>query len=340
MPRARKPARLYQRPDDGAWLIRDGSRTLRTGARGDSGRRAAEEALARYVASRAPERRGPAMPDEITIGEVLALYARERAPQLSSRERAGYAIKALSPFWGDLTCNTVTGATCRRYATARGASDGTVRRELATLQAALSFAHREGLLIYPVAVTLPPRPLDRERWFSRGELASILRESPTPLRRLILLGAGTGTRVSALLKLRWVPSIETGWIDLEAGVLHRRGAGERETTKRRGSVKLTRRLLSHCRRWQRSGGERVVGYASKDTARQAFNRACARAGVKDARLHDLKRTAVTIAFQNGMSREDAQEYFSTSAAILERAYRQHSPEYQDRAVNIMERRQR
>jgi len=57
----------------------------------------------------------------------------------------------------------------------------------------------------------------------------------------------------------------------------------------------------------------------------------------DATPHDLKRTAVTWGFQRGMSREDAADYFSTTAATLERVYRQHSPDHQGRAVEVMER---
>ncbi|MEM6848416.1 MAG: site-specific integrase, partial [Pseudomonadota bacterium] len=78
MPRRRKPARLYRRPDDGSWLIRDGTRTVRTGHSGDGGRDAAEAVLRRYLASRAPERIGPARPDEITCGEVLNMYVANR----------------------------------------------------------------------------------------------------------------------------------------------------------------------------------------------------------------------------------------------------------------------
>lgn len=102
MPRLRKPARLYRRPDTDDWVIRDGSRTIRTGHSGDGGREPAEAALRRYLAERTPERVGPARPDEITCGQILALYAKERAPQLSNPERAAYAIKALAPFWGGL----------------------------------------------------------------------------------------------------------------------------------------------------------------------------------------------------------------------------------------------
>ncbi len=64
---------------------------------------------------------------------------------------------------------------------------------------------------------------------------------------------------------------------------------------------------------------------------------CGRAGVEGVTPHVLKHTAVTWAFQAGMTMEDAADYFSTSARTLERVYRQQSPHYQNRAVSIMDR---
>ena len=71
---------------------------------------------------------------------------------------------------------------------------------------------------------------------------------------------------------------------------------------------------------------------------KAWRAACQRAGVEDATPHTLKHTAVTWFFQRGGSREDATDYFDTTAQTLERVYRQHSPDHQSRAVEIMGRR--
>ncbi len=52
--------------------------------------------------------------------------------------------------------------------------------------------------------------------------------------------------------------------------------------------------------------------------------------------HVLKHTAVTWAFQNGMTLEDAVDYFATSAATQMEVYRHHSPHHQTRAVSVMD----
>ena len=337
MPRHRKPARLWQRAD-GAWIIIDGGKQHRTGYGGESGRRSAENALHDYLANREPERAGPAQPSEITVGEVLRLYAREIGPTIAGVETLAYAVKALAPFWGGLTCDAVKGSTCRAFSAQAGTAPSTTRRRLGVLQAALNYAHREGRLVYAPKVTLPEPGRARERWLTRAEAARLLRASAQHLQRFILISLATGTRASAVLALRWGPSLDSGWVCLEAGVIHRRGARERETKKRRGSVAITRGLHAHMRRWARAGGSHVVMWKGQPLAEidTAFAAAARRAGLKDVTPHDLKRTAVTWAFQRGMTMEDAVDWFSTSRATLETVYKVHSPFYQARAKAIME----
>lgn len=341
MPRPKKPARLWQRKD-GAWIIIDAGQQHRTGHSGEGGRRAAEDALRDYLATRAPERRGPAQPDQITVGEVLALYAREKGPHVAGWKTLAQSVKALAPFWGGLTCDAVKGATCRAYVAQAGVAESTSRRRLSVLQSALNYAHAEGKLIYAPKVTLPPAGAARDRWLTRDEAARLLREArrsqnPT-LARFILISLATGTRASAVLALRWSPSLDSGWVDLDRGIIHRRGARERETKKRRGSVAMTRGLLAHMRRWARAGGSHVIMKDGRSVAtiHRAFNGAAARAGLEHVTPHDLKRTAVTWAFQRGMTMEDAADWFATSAVTLATVYRQHSPHYQERAKAIME----
>lgn len=103
MPRKRKPARLYWRSDEQQWVIRDGTTQKRTGF-GESEYHEAETALRNYLDTKAlPQRSGPAETTELTVGEVLARYADDKGPELSSPATLGYSIMALAPFWGDRT---------------------------------------------------------------------------------------------------------------------------------------------------------------------------------------------------------------------------------------------
>ena len=171
----------------------------------------------------------------------------------------------------------------------------------------------------------------------------------------------SGRRKTAVLEVGWEPSEEGGWADLENGIIDFLAQGETESKKRRGQVSTTRRLLSHLRRWQRLNADsgNVVEWRGKQPkdVRKGFKAACRRAmalhrawvdrkGIKGkaAKLnlsnvtpHTLKYTAITWFFQAGGSMEDAEDYFATSAATLRRFYRKHSPHYQARARETMER---
>lgn len=361
MPRPRKPARLWRRPSTDEWIILDrdlpgGQR--RTGARGAGGQAAAEQKLQAHLAGKLPSRVGPGQLAEVTIGEVLALYAEHKLDEPGTGTLAS-SIQALAEFWGGKTCDTIKGATCRAYVRHMGLerereivdtlgrryrvrssnTPQSCRRYLGILQAALNLAAREGAIVSPPLVTLPPPAPPRDRWLTRDEAARLLRHSPPHLRRFILVALTTGRRMRAILALRWTPGITAGGhADTAAGTFHFLPRGEVETRKRRGSCRMTRTIRAHLRRWEREGGSHVVMWRGRPcgTIKAAFERACVDAGLPDVSPHTLKHTAVTWAFQAGMTIEDAADFFATTAATLERVYRQHSPRYQDRAVAALD----
>jgi hypothetical protein len=37
-----------------------------------------------------------------------------------------------------------------------------------------------------------------------------------------MIGLYSGTRIDAMLRLRWLPSPEGGWVDVDNGIIHRR----------------------------------------------------------------------------------------------------------------------
>lgn len=351
MPRKAAGARLYQHPQTGLFLIRDtGCGDRSTGTRD---RRDAEKALAAYIAGKGIVT-GPRHPDRFQVAQALDIYGREHAVTVADPVRIGYAIDALTAFWGSLTVADVKGATCRRYAasrtrvmrdgTTRKISDGTVRRELNVLQAAINYCHAEGYLTGPAKVTLPEKPAAKERWLTRDEAARLLtaaRHSAKGkhLAPYILIALYTGTRKAAILQLGFMRNTTGGWIDTGQGVLYRRGLEERQTKKRRKPVRLPRRLLSHCRRWEAAGTRWPVHVRGQRVAdvKIAFERACGAAGLEGVTPHTLKHTAITWAMQKGMRIEDAADFFDTSEETIRRVYYHHHPDYQADAIAILDR---
>jgi len=297
MPRRREPPRLYLRPDEQVWVIRDGSKTIRTGC-GASDGRGAEKTFAAYLNEKfvpAVRERSPA---RLSVSEVITAYGREHAPTLHASDRAGYAISALLPYWEDKNLMDIRGATCREYADrryAQGVRPGTVRRELAVLAAAIRYWHREhGPLDSVPIVTRPERPEGRKDWLTRSEAAQLLaaalgwykvrwtnlatkkiehrwrrdlsiqNATKRHLARFILLSLYTGTRSGAVLSVQWLPNTTGGWVDFDQRTLHRRGRTVGQTKKRQPQMRLGTRILSHLRRWQK-----MDDAIRDDAARQA-----------------------------------------------------------------------
>ena len=145
MPQQAKGARLFLRRSSGrepVWVIKDTGQSERS--TGTADRRLAEIVLAEYIGAK-NRRSGPAGPSEITVDEVLAIYGREHAATVASPRSQGLAIDALLNFWTGRTVADVKGETCRRYGkdrrhakTGGEIAQGTIRRELNTLAAALN----------------------------------------------------------------------------------------------------------------------------------------------------------------------------------------------------------
>lgn len=361
MPRPSKGARLHKFKHRPHWYIRDTGQPDRS--TGCTSRGEAERALAAYIATKGRE--GSANePANVTCGEILAIYAEEHAPTVSAPERQAYAIAALIPYWSDLKVSHVRGETCRRYAKTRKnlrkpiqfdkttgeptdfapIASGTIRRELNTLQAAINYAHAEGIITSAPVVTLPAKPEATERWLTRDEAAKLLwtaykGHKASHLARFILIALYTGTRKDAILRMGFEPNTVGGWFDLDRGIMFRRSEAERQTKKRRTPARIPRQLAAHLRRWRANGSNWAVEYqgARVGDVKRAFSKAVAEADVSPCTPHTLKHTAITWALQNGASVWDAAGFFATSAETIEKVYGHHSPNFQATALKAVER---
>lgn len=296
MPRRREPPRLYFREDEQTYVIRDGAKQIRTGCGLDDSR-GAEEALAQYLADKFAPAVREHSPAALSVHEVLTAYGREHAPHTGDPARIGYAISALLTWPGWTTLADVRGSTCRAYIEFRRAatranmtkaktearrsrtvSDGTIRRELGTLSAAIGHWHKEhGPLDSVPVVTLPAKPEPKPDVLDRSEMARLLggalgfyqlqwsdiatRQVHRKLKRdhdainrhtarFIVLGRYSANRPGATLATKWLPNTTGGWPDLKRQMLYRKGEGVAETKKRQPAIRLGRAALGHLLRWQ------------------------------------------------------------------------------------------
>lgn len=366
------------------WVIRDGSAEISTGRYRDELEDASRE-LARYIAAKWSPVRGydPSDPSQVLIAEVLALYSLEKGPKLADPKSVAGWIRNLSAWWGDRTLSDIKRSSCKAYvvwrtsqtigsakgATSRKVTDQTARRELETLSAAIGYWHGEHTLTSKPKIELPAKPESPRDALSRSQAAALLlatmgrRKRPdgsweptTPqvkatrlhLRRFVLIGLYTGTRSKVVTLLLWDETLKQAWVDLDKGMIYRRGKGEKDTAnKRRPVVRLPSRLLAHVRRWREIDRRKEAEAKRRDPmasrvsvlhfgglpiatdVRNGFASCVADAGLPEAITpHWLRHTAATWLMEGGADLWDAAAYLGMTAATLEKHYGHHRPDHQ------------
>lgn len=316
---------------------------------GTANRAEAERQLAEFILDRARAERpsGPRGPGEFPIADALSLYGEEHAPTTAAPARIAYAIEALLPYWGESMAGAITAETCRAYVRDRRRSDGTIRKELGTLRAALNFAHRYGRLTSVPHVFLPGRPEGKQRWLTRGEAAALLQaavrtrsDTRLYLPLFVVLALYTGARKEALLSLRWPQ------VDLERRTINLNPPGRRRTSKGRAVLPIPDRLMTFLRLARRRGsdlgyvihrdGERIRDIG--DARSGSFGRACARAGLRDVTPHTLRHTCGTWMAQQGVDLWQIAGWLGQTHARTTELYAHHSPDHLAAARRAADRR--
>ena len=275
---------------------------------------------------------GPADPSQYLISDALALYAELHAPTTKTPERIAYAVDALLDFWEGNTVADISKQTCRAYMSHRDKSNGTMRRELGVLKAALNFAFGEGRLTRVPPVLLPEKPQGKDRWLTRKEAAALLNAARTAsgsvrlyLPLFIVIGLYTGARKSAILSLRWPQ------VDLENGLIDFLPPGEEQSNKRRAKIPIPNRLFGHLKRARLRGSD--LGYVIHrdgkkiDDVKHSFSSACIKAGVFDATPHTLRHTCGTWLAQRGVSLFEIGGWLGQSNERTVELYAHHHPDF-------------
>jgi len=345
MPRRAKGARLYLRTGRNAgWVIRDGETERRTGCSPDD-REGAERALQEYIAAKYEPPTRETELKRINCADVINVYLTEHAPNTRSLEWIIHTATPVIEFWGTRTLADIRGQTCREYVAWRcqqGVSEQTARHDLKTFRAAIRYYHREyGPLNAVPAVTMPKRGPAKTRWLTRSHAAALLIACRAlgyhHVARAILIGIYTGTRSQALFKLRWIPSTDAGWFDLERGILYRRGAGEDDTAKRRPAVPIPDRLMPHLRRWRKrdEGLAHVIHWKGQPIKklRRSWSAVCDLAGVEGVTPHTLRHTATTWLLQAGVPIWEVAGFVGMSEEVVRDVYGHHHPDHMRRAAS-------
>lgn len=323
------------------------------------------EVLALYLAEKAPTLADPAATDvrvqalmRFFGGAIFLSDVRRSTCQAYVAERITQPLKQAR-----------RGAALDKRVTPQGA-----RRELEDLSAAIHYWNGEYPLTVRPKVWLPDKPESPRDALTRGQVAALLmaargyrlevdddgvrtwrylggsvRANRAHLRRFLVMGVYSGSRPTVNMQVLWSESPVQAWVDLDAGMIWRRGKREKDhKTKRRPVVRITQRLLAHMRRWKALDDKKAAklreeglemantvlhhGGAPIDSVRTGFEAIVADASLAaEITPHWLRHTCCTWLMERDAKSWDAASFTGMTMKSLEDNYGHHRPSHQSGA---------
>lgn len=273
------------------------------------------------------------LPDGDLIRDAAALYLSAKHDGVVDSERLTNAWKAAGPFFGHLRSGQVTKQLCREYASHRrrlGRRDGTIRRELGMVRAALHYTNQAK----EAEFELPSPPAPKDRYLTRTEYRRLLQAALTPhIQLFIVLALATAGRTSAILDLTW------DRIDFRRGLIHLSRPGDKRR-KGRATVPIVDSLRPFLEAaLDEAQTNHVIEYAGAPvkSIKHAFKRTAERAGLSDISPSTIRHTAAVWMAESGRSMSEIAQYLGhRNSQTTEAVYARYSPGYLRQAAAALE----
>ncbi len=226
------------------------------------------------------------------VAQALTDYYQEHAQHVASAERAEYCEARLMPFFGNRFVAHVTPALVNQYVREcqeRKESNGTIRRDLEHLRAALNHEVHEQRLIYAPKFKLPAAPEPRERILTKSETKRLLKECKTPhLKAFVQIMLHTGQRPGAVENLTWFQ------VDFKERIIHfERNA--RSNNKRARPIPINQELmivLKALHKKKQTGHVLEFREEPAGNVKKSFARAVDRAKLLGVSRYTLRHTVI------------------------------------------------
>lgn len=324
--------RLRWRDDRQQWYIfwTEGGKTKRVST-GTDDEAAARRALAEFVSGWLT----PAEPEKVTVKEVIDHYLADKKRDFENAGRAvsnydslRYALKPIEAYFGHQFATGITRQHTRQYISMKqgeGLSNGTIRKTLDILVAALNHARKDGWLQAIPHIDKPAPPAARDKWATAEQARQFIDSITTPHVKLFaMLAMHTLSRKTAILELTWQQ------VDMENGLIHYNPEGRVQTKKRRVPVPINKTLKAALlEAVNYATCDYVVEYGGKKVGniRKAFERAAAKAEMEWMTPHVLRHTGATLLAQKGIPMWQIAGMMGDSLETTERHYAKHHPDY-------------
>ena len=282
-----------------------------------------------------------------TFEELMLAYLNATASEKRSAPKDRERTRTLRRFFAGRDMRALVPTDVRGFIDLRkkqGVSNSTVNRELCLLSVAINFANREWdwRLPNPVIGRKLKEPEGRVRWLTRAEAVALLAAADASIRAphladFLRLALNTGMRRGELLRLEWRRvDLREGLVFLEA---------EHTKTKRRRSVPLNAEARAALIRRARFRAEHCADspwvFCGKDgkpiaEVKRSFAAACAKAGIADFRIHDLRHTCAAWLVSAGVPLSEVRDLLGHASVVMTERYAHLAPENVRAAVQRLE----
>jgi len=303
--------KLVRRPDSEYYYItwcRTGTSRLRRRSTRTTDLDLAKERLVEFVRARTSV--GPLPLDAIGILDVLTSYV----DSVRRRTAAEPETRALA-WWTEflhahdiVLASELTRAAQEHYVDwrrrsirARGyiGSNGTIARELRVMRSAFNEAQKDGLVLTPPRIIGLSEPPPRQRFLFPEEVDRLIAECETiHLYRFVMIALHTLQRPGAVLGLK------TEQVDLRSGLIDFLPPGCVQTRKRKPVVPISETIFPILEdAIEHSWSGYVIEWNGARVAciRNAFGKACLRAGLEGVSPYTLRHTGATLLLAQGVS---------------------------------------
>lgn len=291
-----------------------------------------------------------------TVAECWAFYTERHRVEAADTQK--YSWKALEPHFGRVAVGAVDQDVVDEYVRMRrdaGRKDGTIRREIGALVAALNFCARPASKMldpaHAFSFETPPPGDPKDRWLTQSEMrqmfdaAARMRrgENLTRGERFLWIALNTGARKQAVFDLTW------DRVDFETNVIHLDVPGRKKTTKRRAAVPISKDLRPVLlRAYAERENELVMTNKGEiwATIQSIAIEAGLGGGQRPARQsekpkatgispHTLRHTAATHMARRGVPLWIIAKVLGNTLSMVEKVYAKHAPDDLREAVNLI-----
>jgi integrase len=281
----------------------------------------------------------------VDVSKILDDYMAEHVSQkVVSTERQEDCVAVLKAGLGARLVTDLDSQVMLKYREDRRAGkvngrevgDGTLRRELNCLVAAINHAVRQRRLSSSDVphIDLPAAPAPKDLWLTGEQLDKLIAVSASTygdmsrIHRFIVIASETASRKTSVVELRW------SQVDFDRGLINFQDDGKARTKKRRVPVPMSSRLKAFLERaWiARTQDEWVLD--TPYSIQHHFEAVVKAAGMEDVTPHTLRHTWATLAAQAGVELFQIAGVLGDCLATVMRVYAHHCPEHLRGAVNF------